>query len=974
MPQPLRVFLSYAHEDDEYRVRLEKALKLMERQRLVESWSDRKLLPGQSWAESIDEQLERADLILLLVSDDFIASDYCWGVEVKRALERHEQDVATVVPILVRAAAWEEAPFGKLQALPTDARPVTSWPNEDEAWRDVARGLRRLIEQAQARLPEVEAGGPPDPRRYLEALEAAHSTVEIRGMGAKVAERLPLDRVYTRLRVAASRADPEGGPSARRKAAAGLGGVEGRLEEVRSLDLREVLPGHPHAVIIGDPGSGKTTFLRFAAQILARAQLGASGLAERRLGLDGAPPFPIFVRLSRFAEYLANGRDPGARVPEEAPQHFFDYLAHTLEGHLYGLASEYLGSRVREGGCYLLLDGLDEVPDRLRERVARIVEAVIREAGAVNRHLVTCRTRAYEGMTQLADLESFRLAPFESAQIEAFVAAWARALFRVGPGDRESPAAGEAESYRESLLEAMRSHPNVGPLTENPLMLTMLAVVHWNRKRLPEQRADLYEEAVAYLLESRKEQSTYAATLRREALQVLALRMFEDHEGAQRSLGRMEAADAVAGVLATDRQRALEFLENESLHSGLLVSRTEGEVEFWHLTFQEYLAALELAMGGEYWEGIEKRIHDDRWGEVVLLLGGCLRRAGGLRAARKFVEKILGTGTDRVSRARAVGLVGRILRDIAPYGGDPAAGTGYSEALEATLAIFDPGVGESVSENVRLEVGEALGAAGDPRLVHPASNRVAIAGGTFPMGAQAKDAESPGFDPEADDDEAPVHAVTLDSYEIGRYPVTVQEYREFFEAGGYADPTLWQPTGWAWREKEAISEPRDWESQLRHPNRPVTGVSWFEADAYCRWVSGRLPTEAEWEFAARGKDGRRYPWEGDPNPDDDHANFAMSVGHPTPVGIYPLGGTPEGVQDLAGNVLEWCEDWFGRYAENPVKNPGGPVRGDYRVLRGGSFYDDPRNLRGACRFSFHPVFRDGNFGFRVVWSSSGGLA
>jgi len=989
-PQPVRVFFSYSHQDDTHRLRLEKALRLLEREGKIDAWSDRKLLPGDRWEEGIEQELERADLILFLVSDDFIASEFIWGEEMQRALERKAVGEATVVPVIIRPCDWHSAPFGKLQAVPKDGRAVThsSWGSEDEAWADVAIRLRKLVETLSARAPtpKPDTGTSPpsglDPTRYLEAVESRNSSVEIRGMGAQVAEQLPLDRVYTRLRVSGGLRSDEGSESRRGRKQDLL--AEGRGEpHAGQIGLPDVLRRSRHAVLVGDPGSGKTTFLRFAAQVLARSLLNDDpALAARELGIEGEEiPFPILIRLSRFAEYLRD--HPDDSFPVEAPEHLSRYLDFYLRGRNLGLPDDYLRQRAASGGCFLLLDGLDEVPGPLRPRVAAIVDEVV-AGGSNNRHLITCRTRAYRGLTRLANLPGYPLAPFEADQVAAFVRGWSRALFQVRPrgseddgGSRESVLA-EAQRYEDELLEAIRSHENVGPMTESPLMLTMLAVVHWSQKKLPERRNELYEEAVKYLLESRKEQSSYPAPLRREALQALALEMFTDDEGVQRSFGLPEASRTIAPLLQVTEAEARAFLDEESLQSGLLVSRSEGEVEFWHLSFQEYLAALELRAGGDYWEGLTTadRLHDDRWNEVVLLLAGCLRRLDGLRAGKKLVERILGTGTDRVSRARAVGLIGRVLADILPYGGDPSVGTGYPEALAETLAIFEPD-GEIVEEPVRVEVGEALGAAGDPRLAVPEDNRVEIPGGTFWMGAQDKEAEAPGYDADAFDYESPVRRVTVSRFAMGRYPVTVQEYRAFVEAAdeGYLDPTNWDPKGWAWRSREDHAAPGSWSGsggQTRHRNRPVTEVSWYEADAYCRWVGGHLPTEAEWEYAARGEAGRRFPW-GSEEPDPQRANFRSNVGEPTPVGIYPLGATPEGLHDLAGNVWEWCADWFGDYPREDEEDPKGTGSGSSRVLRGGAFYDAPRYLRAAFRYVLRPGYRGVDYGFRVVWSLSGGL-
>jgi hypothetical protein len=146
----VEVFYSYSHQDEALRDELEKQLSILKRRNIIRTWHDRKIGAGMEWADQISKHLNSADLILLLISADFLASDYCYDIELTRAMQRHDAGEAKVVPIILRDVDWRDAPFGKLQALPTNARPVTSWSNRDEAFADIARGIRATIEQAAA--------------------------------------------------------------------------------------------------------------------------------------------------------------------------------------------------------------------------------------------------------------------------------------------------------------------------------------------------------------------------------------------------------------------------------------------------------------------------------------------------------------------------------------------------------------------------------------------------------------------------------------------------------------------------------------------------------------------------------------------------------------------------------------------------------------------------------------------------------
>jgi hypothetical protein len=273
----------------------------------------------------------------------------------------------------------------------------------------------------------------------------------------------------------------------------------------------------------------------------------------------------------------------------------------------------------------------------------------------------------------------------------------------------------------------------------------------------------------------------------------------------------------------------------------------------------------------------------------------------------------LGPKATLAARARCAGLLAAIVNDLKPLEYQPSD-TRYQQLMDGVLGIFEREKAKGIEFTVRLEVAEALGQAGDPRLRQ--QNWVRIGG----------------------------HG-KVKTFEIGMYPVTVAEYQRFVEDGGYAEERWWKAGG--------ANEPRDWGEQTQHLNWPLTGVSWYEAAAYAAWAGARLPREAEWELAARGKEGREYPW-GKEEPDATRANyFESGPGHPTPVGLYPCGATPEGVQDMAGNVWEWVDDWYDE------SHTG-------RALRGGSWNVAGSYLRASFRSGGGPLYGYGDIGFRVA--------
>ena len=251
-------------------------------------------------------------------------------------------------------------------------------------------------------------------------------------------------------------------------------------------------------------------------------------------------------------------------------------------------------------------------------------------------------------------------------------------------------------------------------------------------------------------------------------------------------------------------------------------------------------------------------------------------------------------------------------------------------------------------------------------------DQVWVPGGVFTMGSEATTFDGPAWARRGFDSEHPAHEVRVTrGYWIDVTEVTVEDYAAFKDAGGYEDQALWSAEGWTWLQGMGTAAlPAGFTNEAQAPTEPQVCVTWFEAEAYAAWRGGRLPTEAEWEFAARGPESNVYPWGNEF--DAALANLDGATG-PVPVGNYPGGASWVGALDMAGNAMEWVNDWWSvdYYRDAPHEDPQGPASGSIKIEKGG-WWGPPDNAGefiGRSAFKLDedpPTYSDHHIGFRIV--------
>ncbi len=791
-------------------------------------------------------------------------------------------------------------------------------------------------------------------RAYLDYLGNRYRHLDLKGMGVshRVPLQLPLADLYVPLKARpelpdADTWDREALVAGRRLSAAEAERLERRLSEPQPVS--ELVGKNEGLIILGDPGSGKTTFLKVLAVALAGGEGNKLGLSDR---------LPILIPLSAFAKALAK-----SDVRLDA---FIGDYVHDLGGDEH--VRDLLEAELSRGRALLLLDGLDEVrePGMRQTVVRRVVDFFTFHRKAGNKFVMTSRIVGYKEVRTVAEgLAECTLVDFDDDEIEAFVTGWTSALERKALGET-AVAVADAERERRELLEAIRCNPGIRRLASNPLLLTILALMKRQGVALPERRVELYDQYVKTLISSwnrargldRAPQRDLDVVETVRILAPLALWMHEVDPG----LGLVKREELHRRLEAVYQKRgesepegcARQFMADVREHAGLLLERGAGEYGFIHLTFEEFLAAVAIAREAQGDPGriageLARRVEDPAWREVSLLLIGYVGLIQQLEGVAGSVLERLVTDPPGPP-GQAVVLAGEALLDV---GSSAVTLESRHAVVDALVKTMQDGAVDAV---LRRQAGLELGRLG--WVPEDLDAFVEVPPGPFLYGEEKKE------------------RVIKERYWIAKYPVTNVQYARFVEDGGYAREELWSPEGWQWRKKYDRQAPRSRGANFENPIFPRVRVAWYEADAYCRWLSSsdapfiiegvgevagaagyraRLPTEEEWERAARGDKGLVYPWGSAfhvsrANTEESDTKGKGGIGA-TAVCTYPLGVSPDGVWDMSGNVWEWTSS---RNKDRWV------------FLCGGSCYYNEKVARCAARDRYHSVNVAHFVGFRVV--------
>jgi hypothetical protein len=683
---------------------------------------------------------------------------------------------------------------------------------------------------------------------------------------------------------------------------------EGPTREER-VDVETLVARHDYLLIEGDVGGGKTTLLKHLAY-----HVGVEGCVREDLApLQGYVPILISMK-----NLVGLGQSPMAIDGHGGPT-MDDIVRHWCATTGGVLPAEVVFRISGKGRALFLFDGLDEVPPDLRKAIVTAV-ATFRSMNSQNKFVLSGRPHGVAGpATDHFGKKRVVIMPLDKPQVEAFIRKWFENMYL------KSASLGHKSA--DGMISEIREHPATDELVENPLLLTAICMLYFGGRELPGQRAELYDKFVDNLLHRRFNEPEQIKGF----LHTLAFGM---HQKGVRGADLVFVKEAMRtafrkrdGESEADHEARLdkEFCEIEPQCG--LIKLGDGQFEFRHLSFQEFLTALHIADTSTELRNAVDGFWEKEWYREVVELYVGLQSIKNRALANRIVADAL-ERPDQVPYARWR-LAGRALMDVHEKRREMYVVDAATEKMRIVIQ-------SEASGKDRADAGEILGRLGDRRDLE---SFVPVPGGKYKIEKRS---------------------ASLKAFEISRYPVTNQWYGKFVGDRGYDNKAFWSEQGKERLDSTRSLEPGFWrEYRWNCPNSPVVGVCWWEADAFCRWLTMtrddgriyRIPTEDEWYAAAAGKEERKNPWGNSWKQGACNTN-ETGIGKTSSVGVFPGGNTPEGLSDMAGNVWEWTEP----YEKDSTM----------KVLRGASWFFNLLDAECTDSFGYDPYIRADDVGFRCV--------
>ncbi|PJF31663.1 MAG: hypothetical protein CUN52_02370 [Phototrophicales bacterium] len=773
-----------------------------------------------------------------------------------------------------------------------------------------------------------------------------------------------------------------------------LGETDREKRDLSPLSALEATNAYSRLVMLGDPGCGKSTFVNYLALCMTGHFLSPDAGWLDRLRADG-------WRHSAYVPLRIILRDFAAFANDTTIDTFIKHITQELSG--WGMGENIVKGilhHLEKGDVLVMFDGLDEVPPDKRELVRDAIHNIIERYHANNRYIITCRILSYaQPEWQLRGMDAVEtFAPFNQDQIVHFVNAWYNALITMRDIDTHT-----AQARVDDLIRGLKV-PALRDIAGNPMLLTVMAIVHNHTGTLPRESARLYHECVELLIEKwrprdfitlREKMKFTNDGLLYEMIWQIAYTAHNEH--AERAgvadITQTEIIAIVENYVKGDWNLAREFCDYVESRAGLLVGRGSMGAKriftFPHRTFQEFLAACYVANIGPMEElapDLAKR--GTGWREVLLLATGYLVFVkNSTRQALYGIRAILESLTFETDADwRAVWLAGEMLEKV---GVDNAlspntANVGKVVIKDTKNLLVQLIEGGHLPPVERAGAGRILSILGDPRKgvgINPDNGLPDIVWCHVPAGAFIMGSD------DHRDDEKPAHTVNLPDFYISRYLVTYAQYQAFENAPDFGDDKWWD--GFPEDEKR-----RRYNQRFQYANHPRENVTWYMAMAFCRWLTHHveqaqlpmqvwdmttktyqtvpyqkmkitLPSEAEYEKAARGTDGRIYPY-GNRFDATKGNTEKTGIGMTSAVGLFPDGESPYGILDASGNLWTWTRSKPESYEYNSDDGREDETGTGVCVVRGGAWHDFQVDARASFRLRFNPNLWFLDVGFFVA--------